>query len=262
MLKSAFCYAFGLDNLREKLLRLKREGGFDGVEFWHNLVWDVDKARLRDYLDEAGLACAQICPYFEFTEGEAAWERSLELGREYICISRQLGKPLIRVFTGHVSAAEAAPEQWQAAIRALQILCDEAADEGIRFCLEIGHGLMSSSAATLRLLEGVNRPNLGVNLQVCLPDEDPWYTLERLGPHTIHMHAHNWPGRLGGTEITWLDSGVLDYETFLGKLLTYGFDGYVSVEHVDHHGKHDPWVTASVDGRYLARLKRRLNGRA
>ncbi len=259
MIKSAFCWAFGLDSLREKLLRLQREGQFDGVEFWHNVVWDVDKARLKDYLEEAGLACAQLCPYFEFTEGNAAWLRSIELGREYLQISRQLGNPLIRVFTGHVRDTEATPDQWRAAVNGLQTLCDEAYDHGIRFCLEIGHGLMYSSASVLRLLEGVNRANLGVNIQICLPGEDPWYTLEQLGPHAIHMHAHNWVGRLGGTEINWLDSGLLDYEAFLSKLLAYGYDGYVSVEHVDHHGKHDPWVTASVDGRFLTRLKEQFS---
>lgn len=259
MIKSAFCWSFGLNNLRENLLRLQREGHFDGVEFWHNVIWDVDKARLGEYLEEAGLACVQLCPYFEFTEGHVAWQQSIELGREYIRLSRLLGKPLIRVFTGHVRDTEATPDQWQAATDALRTLCDEAYDDGIRFCLEIGHGLMFSSASVLRLLEAVNRANLGVNIQICLPAEDPWYTLEQLGPYAIHMHAHNWPGRLGGTEITWLDSGVLDYEQFLSKLLSYGYDGYISVEHADHHGKHDPWVTASVDGRYLRELKRRLN---
>jgi sugar phosphate isomerase/epimerase len=259
MFKSAFCWVFGLNNLRNDLLRLKKEGDWDGVEFWHNVVWDADKDRLKGYLDEVGMACVQLCPYFEFTEGDTAYQHTLELGREYIGISRRLGNPLLRVFTGHVKDTEATPEQWQAAFTGLQILCDEAAEYGIRFCLEIGHGLMFSSTSVLRLLEGVNRPNLGVNIQICLPGEDPWYTLEQLGPHAIHMHAHNWLGRVGGTELTWLDSGLLDYEEFLPKLLAYGYNGYISVEHVDHTGKHDPWVTASVDGRYLGALKGKLN---
>ena len=260
MIQSAFCYVFGLDNLRDKLVRLKQEGDWDGVEFWHSVVWDADKDRLRGYLEEVGMKCVQLCPYFEFTEGDAAWEHTQELGREYIAISRRLGTPLLRVFTGHVKDTEATPEQWEAAYKGLQLLCDQAAEYGIRFCLEIGHGLMFSSASVLRLLENVNRPNLGVNLQICLPGEDPWYTLEQLGPHAIHMHAHNWVGRIGGTELTWLDSGLLDYEQFLGKLLAYGYDGFISVEHVDHIGKCDPWVTASVDGRYLKGLKGKLNG--
>ena len=33
MIHSAFCWAFGLNNLRNDLLRLKKEGDWDGVEF-------------------------------------------------------------------------------------------------------------------------------------------------------------------------------------------------------------------------------------
>ncbi|HEY3398869.1 MAG TPA: sugar phosphate isomerase/epimerase family protein [Armatimonadota bacterium] len=260
MIKSAFCYVFGLDNLREKILRVKAEGDFDGIEFWHNIVRDADKDRLREYCDEAGLAIAQVCPYFDFTAGPAECDRTLELGRAYIQIAQTLGNPLIRVFTGHVKDTDATPEQWQAAFSGLQTLCDEAADFGVRFCLEIGHGLMFSSASVLRLLEGVDRPNLGVNIQVLLEGEDLWYTLEQLGPYAIHMHAHNWVGRLGGHELTFLGSGLLDYEEFLTKLLGHGYDGYISSEHVDHYAKHDPWVTAAVDGRTLAALKKKLNG--
>lgn len=259
MIHSGFCYNLGLDDLRDKIKRLQETGNFDGLEFWHREVWDVDKRRLKEYLDEFGLACAQICPYFEFTEGNQAYQDTMELGQQYIEFSKLLGQPLIRVFTGHVTDEEATPEHWQATITGLQILCDAASDEGIRFCLEIGHGMMGSSASVLRILEGVDRPNLGVNIQIKLGDEDVFYTLEQLGPYAIHMHAHNWVGRIGGLELTFLDSGVLDYEEFLGKLLEYGFDGYISSEHVDHLGKHDPWVTASVDGRYLQKLKAKLN---
>lgn len=268
MFKTGFCYVFGLDDLESALSRLV-ELGYDGVEFWDGLLKEVDRRWGIDYLTELlrrnGLACAQICPYFDFVGGPDAYAESIGVGERYIEWAIVLGRPLIRVLTGKLSEKEmvssdrATAEQWDAAVRGIRHLCDLAAPHGIRLALECHRGtLMDRSDSTLRLLTEVNRLNLGVNLQVPLEGEAPRYSLERLGRQTVHMHAHNWVMRSGRIQLTFLAEGALDYAQFLKRLLAFGFDGFVSIEHPDHLGRHDPWETAEVEARYLTALKREL----
>lgn len=258
MIKSGFCYVFGIDRIEESLEHLAK-CGFEGVEFWHNDLKKIDKKYLKRLLDKNKISCAQICPYFDFTGSRNDWEKSIKLGEEYIEWSKILGNPLIRVFTGKVGSRQATKKQFMSAVKGLQILCDNSKKYNIRFALETHeNSLMETSESTLNLLKAINRRNIGVNLQIPLKGEDIWYSLEKLGKYTIHMHAHNWSGKVGGLEMTFLNSGVIDFELFLKKMLEKGFDGCISIEHPDHLGKHDPKIVAEVEGSYLQCLKKKL----
>jgi len=255
MIKAGFCYCFGLKNWEASIVRLA-ESGYDGIEFWDNFLTRVDIIKLKEILDKNKTECAQICPYFDFTGGEAVWNRSIKIARKYIGWSKQLGKPLIRVFTGKVGPKEAAKKQWKDGVKGLQKICDMARSDGITFALECHeNSLMEDSMSTLRLLNDVNRENLAVNLQLPLKGEDIWESIEKLGRHTVHMHVHNWVGKIGGFELTFLNSGVLDYKKLLRRLIKKGFSGYLSIEHPDHLTKHNPWLVAGIEAGYLKELK-------
>jgi len=269
MIKAAFCYVFGGETIEADLSRLA-EYGFDGVEFWPKTFDCVPVSRLRELLEGNGLACAQVCPYFNFVEGREEWDKSLKIAANYIGIARELGAPLIRVFTGRpwggptVGPREATEEQWRAAVEGLQRICDLAAPHGLSLALECHEGnLMEDSPSTLRLLREVGRPNLGVNLQLPLRDEEIRHSIEQLAPYTIHVHAHNWPSveSFGDmTRNTFLEEGAIDYHDFASYLIARGFAGYFSIEHPGHGGKDDPWETARREGAFLRRLKERLSG--
>jgi sugar phosphate isomerase/epimerase len=262
MFKLGFCYPIEWSpaDLKDNLIRLKALG-YEGVELWHKDLIASDLAILSGLFEEIGIACAQICPYFDFVHGSLAWEESLRLADEYIAWARQLGKPLIRVFTGPgVGAASATEEHWQAAISGLQQICDLAAPHGIQLALECHAGsLMEDSPSTLRLLQGVKRNNLGVNLQLPLMNgnEPIEVSLESLGQYTCHTHAHNYTS-LNGGHFRPLGQGVLDYHDIISRLTTKGFNGYVSIEHASYEGTCDPWETARIEAEYLTGLRRRL----
>lgn len=253
------CYPMDWDlgQLRNQLARLKQLS-FDGVEFWPVNLEKIAIEELADILRETGVACAQICPYFDFVHGQGAWDESLRIAERYLSWSVQLGNPLIRVFTGGgAGPAAATPEQWNAAASGLQRICDMAAPYGIRLALECHTGsLMEDAPSTLRLLNSVNRPNLGVNLQLPLKSghESIDTSLEQLGPFTWHMHAHNYSAVIGGEQRP-LGQGVLDYRSILSRLIPCGFRGYVSIEHASYEGTRDPWETAQLEGAYLTALR-------
>ena len=126
---------------------------------------------------------------------------------------------------------------------------------GIVFPLEThqvihgGPNLTDTSATTLRLLEDVGMDNLKVNLQTPLLGESVFYSATELGEHVVHLHAHNWIGNFRNR--TFLDSGDVDFAGFVQILEDKGFEGYISIEHGDHH---PPYETAVHEARYLKRL--------
>ena len=120
---------------------------------------------------------------------------------------------------------------------------------------------MDTTDSTLRLLREVNASNLGVNLQVPLKGEDILESARKLAGHVIHLHAHNWIGKvnwLHESKMTFLDSGEQDFEGFVRILHEKGFDGYISIEHASHRGRHDPMETAKHEILYLKDLIKRL----
>ncbi|MBI5092021.1 MAG: sugar phosphate isomerase/epimerase [Candidatus Hydrogenedentes bacterium] len=265
MFRIGLCYPMSWDvgEVRGHLARL-RKFGYEGIEFWPVSLDKMDIAELADILQDTGVACAQICPYFDFVHGQEKWDETLRIAERYVSWSLQLGKPLIRVFTGPgVGPAEATVEQWEAAFRGLQRVCDMAAPHGIRLALEChGGSLMADSPGALRLLAGVGRPNLGVNPQLPLKDghETIDTTIEQLGHVTWHMHTHNYTALVGGHLLP-LAEGVLDYGETLPRLMAKGFDGYVSIEHANHEGRRDPWEIAEIEGAYLTKLREELSRR-
>lgn len=262
MFKIGLCYVMDWDTreMPAQFARLKRMG-YDGVELWPVNLEPLDLGWLADVFAEAGLACAQICPYFDFVHGQEKWDETMRIAEKYLGWSLRLGRPLVRVFTGPgIGAANATPDQWNAAIAGLRRICDMAAPDGIRLAMEChGGSLMEDSPSTLRLIEGVGRSNLGVNLQLPLKDgHEPIDTsIEQLGRYTWHMHAHNYTNLLGG-DLRTLGDGVLDYHDIVKRLAAQGFDGYVSIEHAHHEGKRDPWEVAEIEGAYLTALRERL----
>jgi sugar phosphate isomerase/epimerase len=161
----------------------------------------------------------------------------------------------IRTYTGNVGSADATSEQWEACVEGLRRVCEMGRPHGIVFPLEThqvihsGPNLTDTSATTLRLLEEVGMDNLTVNLQTPLLEETVFETAERLGRHTIMLHAHNWIG--AWPRLTFLDEGDVDFTAFMRVLKGQGFDGYISIEHGSHH---PPYETAEHEIKYLKRL--------
>ena len=260
-MKAAFCTnVFGntKEAMAEAIPRLA-EMGYDGLEFWEQYLAEADLSWLRDFMDAHKLEIVQICPYFDFTEGKAKWDESLKIAERYVGYSLQLGRPMIRTYTGNVGSADATKEQWDACVDGLQSICEMGKPHGIIFALEThqvihsGPNLTDTSDSTLKLLADVGQDNLKLNLQTPLVNESITFSAEQLGEHVIHLHAHNWiiGWPAAGGRLTFLDSGDEDFAEFVRVLKSKGFDGYISIEHGSHH---PPYETAEHEIKYLKRL--------
>lgn len=79
----------------------------------------------------------------------------------------------------------------------------------------------------------------------------------RLGYVTVQVQAHNWIGATdtSGGQLTYLDSGDLDFANYIRILKRKGFNGYISIDHPNHH----PWEETAA--REIGYLKRLIGGR-
>lgn len=247
------------------LVRLKSYG-FEGIELWPNFLKQHGATAWSRALSSTGMTCFQLCPYFNFMGGETTMAASRDILSEFLEAAQELGCKRLRVFTGPpwgegiIGAHEATSRQWEDATAGLQEFCDRALPHGVELCLECHKGsLMEDGPSALRLIKGVNRKNLTVNLQIPLVNE-AWETSVRLlAPYTTHIHIHNWTKALGQGDLTFLDAGVFDWRPVVYRLCVEEKRHVcLSVEHPAHTGQDDPWETARRDGPFLQKLREKI----
>lgn len=248
------CWQFDGTTPIEGLNRLAALG-YEGIELWPDALHAFPLADWRNALAATGLKLLQLCPYFNFMEGQPKIDASYAQLIEYLDVARVTGCKRIRVFTGPpwgegvVGAKQATQTQWEDATRSLRAFCDVAAIDGVELCLECHEGsLMEDSSNTLRLIHAVDRSNLTVNLQIPFKGESWEYSVAQLGAYTSHLHIHNWTDGFGAGDLTFLSTGKFDWSPVLQTLTgRHCRHVTVSLEHITHMGRHDPWETAEVD---------------
>lgn len=250
---AAYCTNIFSTNEMPEALKLLKDMGYQGVEFWHQYLMEIDIVQLKGLVDEIGLEVAQICPYFNVTGTQQELLNTYEMAERYINYAEILNCNLIRVFTGNVKSSEADEKLYKQGIEGLKTICEMGRVKNIFFVLETHDGsLMDTSAATLKLLNEVGSDNLKVNLQVPLGygKEDIFESARLLGEQVVHLHAHNWKGNW--PNLTYLNEGDYDFKKFVDILRSKGFDGYISIEHGTHMGKRDAFEVAKKEIEYLS----------
>lgn len=250
----------------EEGLETLKKVGFDGIELWPVELWRHGAQAWANALNSAGLRCFQLCPYFNFVSGEKAIADSYKQLEQFVGAARILKCGRLRVFTGPpwgegvVGSREATPSQWESAISHLQKFCDIANLDGIELCLECHDGsLMDDSNGALRLLQGVARKNLSINLQLPFVGEAWHVSVDRLAAYTRHIHIHNWTESLGVGNITFLDAGRFNWFPVLERLEERGCESVcLSVEHITHDGRDSAMDTARRDGPFLTLMRERF----
>jgi len=208
------------------------KAGYAGVELWGPHLDAVyaqegDLSRIASMLEQRGLETPMISPYWHIA---AEPEEALQSASRHIRYAQALGCPLIRGFCGGGDSAEASQAVWEATVAGLTAICEMAARAGIGIALETHGGhLHDSTDSTLRLIEAVDRPNLGVNLDIYNQferGEEPLWALEQLRGHLRILHFKN----RSGEEHVRIDRGDMPYRPFLQALLDGGYQGYASIE--------------------------------
>ena len=238
-MKTGFCLQGTWAIERPELLKVLDEIGCDGVEIWQQAFESVGLEGVVKNIEPYSFEVAALNSYMDFTTSEESFSESVKLAETFLDYASAMDCKRVRTFTSKMgsfkTSDEAEPVHWERAIKGIQTVAEMAAEKDILCVMEVHAGdgqLYDTSEATLRILEGVDRKNVIVNLQPPLRGEDALDSARRLGPHVQHLHAHNWRGGWG--KFTYLDSGDLDFPKYLDVLHGHGFDGYISIEHASY----------------------------
>jgi len=220
----------------EAVLPLVAKAGYAGIELWGPHLDGY--AAANDSLDPLvaqlralGLQVPMISAYYDLRNDP---DEAIATATRHLHYALRVGAPLLRMFTGGGGSATASETDWAVVTDVLGELCSLAKPYGVAWALETHDGhLHDTTPATLRLLDAVRAPNLGVNLDIYnlyARGEDPLWSLAQLWPWVRILHLKNMRIGADGREPCGLAEGEMDYVPFLQALAKRGYASYVSIE--------------------------------
>ena len=153
-------------------------------------------------------------------------DAQIHLTRTWIDRAAELDAPVIRVFAGQVPRGGGEEEAVALAIEGLNEVLPYAADRGVMLALENHGGITATPDQMLRLIEGVDHPYFGVNLDTGnFHTDDPYADLARIAPYAVNVQVKTEISRGGGPKED------ADLARFVAILREANYSGYVVLEY-------------------------------
>jgi sugar phosphate isomerase/epimerase len=218
---------------------------------------DAARQRLRARLKELGLEVVALAGYTDYTAGldrpgipvpeiQAAYVG--ELAR----LARDLGVPLVRVFTAYERAGIPFDQQWGALVAGLKMSARQAARYNVTLVVQNHHDMAVHHDSMLWLLKEVNEPNVKAGFDAWSPTlqgltgpelADAVHKLAPFMAFTIAADYRKFPRyRYDPTLVDYtrqetdlvravpMGTGIVDYKTFFNALRDTGYNGLVAYE--------------------------------
>ncbi|WP_247004555.1 sugar phosphate isomerase/epimerase family protein [Halosolutus gelatinilyticus] len=208
--------------------------GYDGVEIWGTEPHVGDKTRVEceGIANAAREASLEVAAYGSYVR-PGADDFEAALGTE-LAAAEALGADLVRVWAGEQEYGEHEDDHWDDTVADLTTLVDEASGRGLGVTVEKHGGTLTNCAeGARRLVEAVDRENLGLNYQpmFSLAADEIAEEAEELAPLSNNVHVQAVPVR-NGEERCLLEEAFFDVDELLSTFAANGFEGYVNVEFV------------------------------
>jgi sugar phosphate isomerase/epimerase len=209
-------------------------------------------AAVRATLAESRISCAVMAAYTDLSGAGPGEVPHLEMQIAYVeslaRIAKQLGAPIVRVFTAYESAVPVL-EAWKRSVTALREISDRAAAHGITIAIQNHHDVAVHTDAMVELLGDIDRPNCKLGFDAWSPalrGEALYESAKKMAKHTVlttnadyirlpryrlDMSVSNYqpvgPDLLRAVKI---GEGFIDYPAFFQGLKDGGFDGIATYE--------------------------------
>jgi len=176
-------------------------------------------------------------------------DKQLALVRTWVDHAAELDAPVIRIFAGTVPKGETEETAVARAIEGIRASLPYAAEKGVTLALENHGGITATPDQLLKLVEAIDAPNFGVNLDTGnFRTADPYADLARIAPSAINVQVK--------TEIT--RAGKPKEEADLARIIRIlreaRYSGYVVLE---YEAADDPM---SAIPRHLKTLRGLIDG--
>src|SRR4051794_3931930 len=117
-------------------------------------------------------------------------EKQLALVRTWVDHAAELDAPVIRIFAGKVPKGETEEIAVARAIEGIRASLPYAEDKGVTLALENHGGITATPDQLLTLVEAVDAPNFGVNLDTGnFATPDPYADLAKLAPYAVNVQV-------------------------------------------------------------------------
>jgi sugar phosphate isomerase/epimerase len=176
----------------------------------------------------AGLAISgtAIRNDFGYPEGSAERKQWLDHTKKWIDYAEVLGAPVIRIFAGHQQKGTTPEQSYDLMVSGMQESCEYAGKHGIHLALENHGGPTATAAGLLGLVEAVDSPWFGVNLDTGnFHGDDIYGELEKVAPYALNVQVK--------VVVSGPDKKKFpaDFERVAGILKKSGYRGYVVLEY-------------------------------
>jgi sugar phosphate isomerase/epimerase len=153
-------------------------------------------------------------------------DKQMALVRTWVDHAAELDAPVIRIFAGRVPKGDSEEAAVARAIEGIRSSLPYAAQKGVSLALENHGGITATVPQMLALVQAVDAPNFGVNLDTGnFRTPDPYADIARLAPYAINVQVK--------TEIT--REGKPKEEADLSRLIAIlreaRYSGYVVLEY-------------------------------
>lgn len=170
------------------------EHGVEGAELTsYFFPEDLDKSYLlrikqHAFLKGVTISGTAVGNNFALPNGAELTQQIADVKR-WIDRAESMGAPHIRVFAGDPKGLDQAAAVKQC-IAALEDCCDYAGSKGIFLGLENHGGIVAEAASLLEIVEAVQSPWLGINLDTGnFKTDDPYGDLEKCAPYAVNVQV-------------------------------------------------------------------------
>jgi sugar phosphate isomerase/epimerase len=182
---------------------LAADMALDGVELTsYYFPQNVDAAylhRLKQHAFNLGLDISgtSVGNNFCLPDGPLR-EAQLALVRTWIDRAAEMDAPVIRIFAGTVPRGDSEEKSVERGIDGIKASLPYAAEKGVSLALENHGGITLTPRQILKIVQAVDAPNFGVNLDTGnFHGEDPYADLAELAPYAINVQVKTEISRKG-----------------------------------------------------------------
>lgn len=218
------------------------------------LDYDTDaRRRLREQIDRLGLHVCCLAGYTDFCIGGERPEiplREMQIAHviELCRAARDLGCPLVRVFTGYDYRTATQDQQWLACVTSLRECAKAAAKLGVTIGVQNHHDHAVHYESLIDLLQEIGEPNCkalfdawapalqGTDLAACAKKMAPYTVHTTVADYVLRPRYHyqpqliNYEKQTDAVRAVPMGEGFIDYRSFFKALKEGGFEGYVAYE--------------------------------
>lgn len=251
--------------VRPSYFKTVREMGFDGIEIANNAVGGstapADAVReLRKELEDHGVPCVCVRGGGGLANPRAAAASRQRLEEAVIfasligsnLVNSTVTTPTVNTLPGHFvgepvsqgGSRSAHESDFEVTARGYREIAQRAADLGVDISIEVHqHSIVDNSWSALKLLDLIDRPNVGINPDLGniywtydVPEETPEHAILALASKAKYWHCKNLrrvyiPENKHTIFLRVpLPDGEIDYRFAISAMRNAGYDGYLAIE--------------------------------